>query len=70
MMRLFRPKWSVIRPNTDHGPDYKDYDQTFQTEVTSDQIEPDHVPDYKDYDQTFQAEVTSDQIEPRPWSRL
>ena len=34
-----RPIWPLIRPNPDHGPDYKDCDQTFQTELTSDQTE-------------------------------
>ena len=29
-----------ISLDADHGPDYKDYDQTFQTELTSDQTEP------------------------------
>ena len=40
MIRPSRPNWPLIRPNPDHGPDYKDYDQTFQTELTSDQTEP------------------------------
>ena len=35
-----RSKRPLIRPNSDHGPDYKNYGQTFQTEVTSDQTEP------------------------------
>ena len=40
VIRPSRPKWPLIRTNPDHGPDYKDCDQTFQTELTSDQAEP------------------------------
>ena len=39
-IRPSRPNRPLIRPNPDHGPDYKDFDQTFQTELTSDQTEP------------------------------
>ena len=39
-IRPSRPNWPLIRPNPDHGPDYKDCDQTFQTELTSNQTEP------------------------------
>ena len=37
---LSRLIWPLIRPNPDHGPLYKDYDQTVQTELTSDLTEP------------------------------
>ena len=40
VIRPSRPNWPLIRPNPDHGPDYKDCDQTFQTELNSDQTEP------------------------------
>ena len=39
VIRPFRPNWPLIRPIPDHGPDCKDYDQTVQTELTSDQTE-------------------------------
>ena len=39
-IRPSRTNWPLVKPNPDHGPDYKDYDQTFQTELTSDQTEP------------------------------
>ena len=65
VIRPSRPNWPLIRPNPDHGTDYKDCDQTFPTKLTSDQTEPkpnpDLGPDYKDCDQTFQTELTSDQ---------
>ena len=34
---VIRPNWPLIIPNPDHGPDYKDCDQT---ELTSDQTKP------------------------------
>ena len=40
MIRPSRPNLHLIRSNPDHGPDYKDYDHTFQTKLTSDQTEP------------------------------
>ena len=37
VIRPSRPNWPLIGPNPDHGPDYEDYEQTVQTELTSDQ---------------------------------
>ena len=39
-IRPSRLNWPMIRPNPDLAQDYKDCDQTFQTELTSDRTKP------------------------------
>ena len=46
-IRPSRPKWPLIRPNPDHGPEYKDCDQTFQSDL------PDRIDLWSDRTQTM-----------------